>query len=66
MNIIFLLTIVICVFGLGFCSGFLAERATLNVAKDKTTIIYEGSVYVRVIEGDSLEDYLTAAGGKKK
>ena len=53
------------IFGLGFMAGMGAERASLRISEDKTTMVYEGSVYVQAIQGTSLEDYLTAAGKKK-
>jgi hypothetical protein len=53
------------IFGAGFIIGMAAERASLRIADNKTTLIYEGSVYVQVIQGVSFEDYLTAAGKKK-
>ena len=41
------------------------ERASFHVAENKEMLTYEGAVYVRAIEGTSLEDYLTAAGRPK-
>jgi len=51
-------------FYLGIMAGSAIERRYYQVAEDKTSLIYEGSVYVRVVEGTALEDYLTAAGKK--
>ena len=51
-------------FGIGFTVGVACERASLRIAEDKTTLTYEGSVYVQAIPGTSLQDYLTAAGKK--
>jgi hypothetical protein len=52
-------------FCLGFTLGRYLERTCLNVAENKESLVYENSVYVKVIEGTSLESYLTAAGKKK-
>jgi len=52
-------------FCLGFTLGSCLERRCLNVAENKESIVYDNSVYVKVMEGTSLEDYLTAAGKKK-
>ena len=52
-------------FCLGFTLGSTLEKSCLNIAENKESIVYENSVYVRVMEGTSLDSYLTAAGKKK-
>jgi hypothetical protein len=54
------------IFGFGFCAGALAERSSLKVAEDRTSIVYEGSIYLQAVAGTTLEDYLTAAGKGRK
>ena len=51
-------------FGIGFCLGAASERKDYLFSADRGSLVYEGAVYVRVVEGTTLEDYLTAAGKK--
>jgi len=60
----FWLILVLTAFGLGFCMGAAVERRYYHVSEDRLSLVYEGSVYVRAVEGTTLEDYLTAAGKK--
>jgi len=60
-----LVCITIVSFCLGFALGSYLERTCLNVSENKESIVYENSIYVKVVEGNSLESYLTAAGKKK-
>jgi len=57
--------IFIVAFCLGCTLGSCLEKRCLNVSENKESLVYENSVYVRVMEGSSLEDYMTAAGKKK-
>ena len=57
------LSIVAFAFYMGCLAGTYYERPGLS--ENKQTLVYEGSVYVRAIEGTTLESYLTAAGKKK-
>ena len=53
-------------FFLGMTVGSAIERRSYHIAEDKESLVYENSVYVRVIEGTTIEDYLTAAGKPPK
>jgi len=59
------LVIILTAFFLGFLAGAAIERRCYHVSEDKQSLVFENSVYVRAVEGTTMEDYLTAAGRKK-
>ena len=61
-----LVTLAIGIFGLGCCVGGAVERRCLQAADDGMVLTYQGAVYVRAVEGMTLESYLTAAGKGKR
>ena len=60
-----LFIVIVTIFGLGFIFGSACERRSLPIADDQKTLIYQGVVYAQVYQDNTLEGYLTAAGGKK-
>jgi len=58
--------IAVCFFCIGFAAGSCLEKRCLNVAENKESLVFENSVYVRLADGGSMDDILTAAGRKGK
>ena len=56
--------LLVAAFGIGFCLGAASERKDYLFSAGRESMVYEGAVYVWVVEGTTLEDYLTAAGKK--
>jgi hypothetical protein len=61
MKIIWIM-IAILSFLCGLIAGKNLEQANYHISETKESLVYEGSVYVRAVEGTSIQDYLTAAG----
>ena len=49
-----------------FRCGVAVEQRSYSFSEDKGVLFYDGAVYVRAMEGTTIENYLTAAGKPKK
>jgi hypothetical protein len=61
----FWIAMIVIAFCLGFTLGRTLEKSCLNLAENKESLVYENSVYVKAIEGGTIESYLTGAGKGK-
>ena len=61
----FWIAMIVIAFCVGFTLGRMLEKSCYAVAENKESLVFENSVYVKAIEGGTLESYATAAGKKK-